>query len=50
MRSSLSDDDLICIGIDRQIGVMSNHDDLSFGFRSYEKRYKFVEDGLIRQI
>ena len=46
MRACLSDDDLIGVGVDDEIGVVRHHDDLALGLRRDEERHQFVEHGL----
>ncbi len=46
MRSGLSDDDLIGVGVDDEIGVVRDHDDLPPKPSLGEERHEFVEDGL----
>jgi hypothetical protein len=43
MRASVGDDDLICVRIDHQISIVSDHDYLALGLGRDEQRNQFIE-------
>ena len=45
VRASFRHDDLVRVGVDDQVGVVRDHDHLTFRFRRDEERDQFVEDG-----
>lgn len=50
MRACLGDDDLIRVGVDYEICIVSNHDHLALSLSLSEQRDQFVEDRLWVQV
>lgn len=46
MRTRFSHDDLVGVGVDDEVGIMRNYDDLASGFGRDEKRHQLIEHGL----
>jgi hypothetical protein len=42
VRTSVGDDDLICVRVDHQVGVVSDHYHLAFGLGCDEQRNEFI--------